>query len=79
MAKQMAQRVYSTDASGNRREYSPMFHFWWVDPQTIRDYDYLFLPLPDGSEIARAGGEFFRSGSYVSGTATAPTKLRGVR
>jgi hypothetical protein len=60
-----AQRVYSTDASGKRREYGPMFHFWWVDPQTIRDYDYLFIPLPDGSDIALASGEFFRAGSYV--------------
>ena len=42
-----------------------MFHFSWIDPQTIRDYDYLFLPLPDGSEIALAGGEFFRAGSYL--------------
>jgi hypothetical protein len=42
-----------------------MFHFWWVDPQTIKDDDYLFLPLPDGSEIALAGGEFFRAGCYV--------------
>jgi len=60
-----AQRVYSTDASGKRTEYGPMFHFSWVDPQTIKDYDYLFLPLPDGSEIALAGGEFFRAGSYL--------------
>jgi len=41
-----------------------MFHFWWVDPQTIKDDDYLFLPLPDGGEIALAGGEFYRAGSY---------------
>jgi hypothetical protein len=60
-----AQRVYATDASGKRTEYGPVFHFSWVDRQTIKVYDYLFLPLPDGGEIALAGGEFFRAGSYL--------------
>ena len=60
-----AQRVYSTDrVTGERTEHGPMFSFSWVDQQSIKDYDYLFLPLPDGSEIALAGGKFYRAGSY---------------
>ncbi|MGD0642139.1 MAG: hypothetical protein ABSC22_15430 [Roseiarcus sp.] len=60
-----AQRTYTTDLTGKRTEHGPMFFLSWVGPQTLKEYDYLFLPLPDGSEIAMAGGEFFRGGSYV--------------